>query len=189
MSQDTQENEFWSKANRIVEKCSGQCVPKCVQEILNCCGFNHLLSWTNFSDENLSEIVEYVRKFSHDKIKKFDCTRHGCTIAHYKNQKEFDLLPGHRNLIAEVAKYINKDLQENIHLPVPGETIKTHLGSTKMMEEMIQTDITNRGSKHCSTYSEIMKYFATYLFIMCGRSCYDFLYQNLPLPSISTVCK
>lgn len=190
MSDDKQANTFWSKLNRIVEERSGECIPKCVQEILNCCGYDHPSSWSNFSDENLSQIVQHIRMFSQNSIKKLDCTRDGCPIAHYKNQKLFTLLPGHRKLITEVAKYIDQNREKTSHLPVPPGTNESHSALSKMMNEMIQTGIENsQVSKHLSHYTDIMTYFSTYLFIISGRSCYDFLQKNLPLPSSRTICK
>lgn len=193
MSRSTQENVFWLKVNRIVEEYCGDSVPKCVQEILNSCGFNHSLSLENFSDEYLSQIEDHMRKFSQNTIKKFDCTHHGCPIAHYKDQKIFKLLPGHRMLITSMAKCINQNRQRTV-LKTSDATllknIETHSGLSRIMKGMIQTGIENsHRPKNKFEYTDTIKYFATYIFNMCGRSCYSVLYKNLPFPAFSTVCK
>lgn len=92
MSKNIQENEFWSKVNRIIEECSGECVPKCTEQILSYCGYSHPLSFEKFSDESLSQIEAHIRKSFQNQIKKFDCTLHGCLTAHYKDQNIFKLL-------------------------------------------------------------------------------------------------
>lgn len=35
-------------------------------------------------------------------------------------------------------------------------------------------------------YSEEIQWFSTYVFLLCGRSAYEFLSYNLPIPSVST---
>lgn len=195
MSGGIQEDAFWSKVNQLLKECSGECVPKCIQVILNCCGFNHPASWRNFSDGSISEINEHMRKFSRRNVRKLlvDCTLHGCPTAHYKNLDEknvFTLLPGHRVLITEIAKCIEQDRQNIVDENFCATLLKTYPDFSLMMKEIIQSAIGNsQVSKYFSRYTDIMKYFATYVFNMCGRSCYTFLYKNLPLPSPTTVCK
>lgn len=193
MSGNIQEKAFWSKVNRIVEECSGERVPKCIEQILSCCGYSHPLSFEKFANESLSEIEEHMRKSSQSTIKRFDCTLHGCLIAHYKDQKVFKLLPGHRIFINSMVKCIDLCHQkishgntcENLY-----ETIEKHSGLSVIMKEMIQAAMKNaQVSKTHAQYSDIMKNFATYVFILSGRSCYEVLNKNLPFPSTSTICK
>lgn len=37
-------------------------------------------------------------------------------------------------------------------------------------------------------YSEIIKHFSIYVYMMCGRNLYETLSRNLPIPAASTVC-
>lgn len=192
MSGNIQENSFWSKVNEIVEKCSGERVPKCIEQILSCCGYNHPLSFEKFSNESLSQVEDHMRKSPQNTIKRFDCTLHGCLIAHYKDQKLFKLLPGHRILITSIVKcidqYHQKISQENSHA-VLCEIIKKHAYLSVVMKELIQGAMKNEQlSKNQAQYSDITRHFATYVFILCGRSCYEVLNKNLPFPSTSTVC-
>lgn len=193
MSGGTQENTFWSKVNKIVEEYCEDSIPKCVQEILSSCGFNHPLSLEKISDECLSQIEDHMRKFSQNTIKKFDCTHHGCSIAHYKDQKIFKLLPGHRMLIISMAKCVNQNLQKTVLKTSDAmllKNIETHPGLSKIMKGMIQTGMDNsQRPKNKFEYTDTIRYFATYVFNMCGRSCYSVLYKNLPLPAFSAVCK
>lgn len=182
MSQGNEET-FWSKVNNIIENSSGQKVPKCIEEILNCCGYNHPLSWENFSCESLAEIENCMRSFNQSKIQKFDCSLHGCPTAHYKDQKLFKLLPGHRTLITAIVKCVDQNHEKN------SDELPLATKSSVIMKEFIKSAIENERSANNNTYSDVMRNFATYIFNMSGRSCYNVLYKNLPLPSIATVCK
>lgn len=193
MDGHSQENVFWEKVNKVMGEYGGERVPKCVQFILRCCGYNRTLSLENFCNKNLSDIEECIRKFFSIAIKNFDCTSHGCPIAHYKHQNVFKILPGHRTMITSLAEYINryhqKKLQENCHSFLR-KNIETHSGFSKIMKEMIQAAVeSDQGSKNKSQYTDVMKYFGTYVFNMAGRACYNFLCKNLPLPSASSVCE
>lgn len=193
MSGDNQENAFWEKVNKIIENYCDDRVPKCIEHMLNFCGYNHSLSLENFSVKNLSEIEECIRKTFPISIKNFDCTRYGCPIAHYKHQNVFKILPGHRTLILTMAEYISRyhqeKLQESCHSFLR-RNIETHSGFSKIMKEMIQAALNrDHDTKNKSEYTDIMKYFGTFVFNMAGRACYSFLYKNLPLPSTSSVCE
>lgn len=37
-------------------------------------------------------------------------------------------------------------------------------------------------------YNQCLKEFSTYIYLMCGRSCYETLSANLPLPQANTIC-
>lgn len=193
MSENIQENPFWAKVNEIIEGYCEERVPKCVQYILNCCGYNHSMSWYKFTIEHLSEIEEHIRKFCPIAIKNFDCPSHGCPIAHYKRQNVFKILPGHRTMIISMAEHINRYYQtkpqEHSHSSLH-KNIETHSGFTKIMKEMIKAAVeSDQGSKNKVQYTDVMKYFGTFVFNMAGRACYKFLCKNLPLPSVSSVCE
>lgn len=36
-------------------------------------------------------------------------------------------------------------------------------------------------------YDECIRYFATYIYIMCGKACYETLSANLPIPKAQTI--
>lgn len=59
-----------------------------------------------------------------------------------------------------------------------------------ILNEMIKTAESNmyRDKNHV-IYSDTIRYFSTYVFLLCGRSCYEMLRSNLPLPSVKTICK
>lgn len=203
------ENTFWSKTKEIIENSTNQNIPSCVQHILNRCGYNHFLSWKIFSTDDLSIIEDWMRKPNNiSSIRNFNCTLQMCTVAHYKDQTNFELIPGHRSLIISIAEclkehiskghdqYMQAEARKNIQ-PFLYENpdffckiVEEHPGFSVILKQIIVTAITNeRRPKNHAVYSDMMKHLATYLFCQSGRSCYTFLYKNLPLPSISTVRK
>lgn len=70
------------------------------------------------------------------------------------------------------------------------QAVENHPSLPVILKEMIKTALRNAEYvKNHAQYSDIIRYFATYIYIIGGRSCYEVLYENLPLPSVSTVCK
>ena len=68
--------------------------------------------------------------------------------------------------------------------------IEKEAGFSVILKELILTAIHNGNlSKNNAEYSDIIRYFSTYIYLIGGRSCYEVLSQNLPLPSRSTICK
>lgn len=82
-----------------------------------------------------------------------------CHSQHYKNLNEFKLIPGHRDLMIGLSK---------LDYPTPK--------NRKEDFSFLMNALINQASqidKKCSQYDEIIRSFATYVFLMCGRSCYS----------------
>lgn len=48
----------------------------------------------------------------------------------------------------------------------------------------------NQGkSKNARQYNDAIRLFSTYIFLLCGRTCYETLSKSLPMPSTKTICK
>lgn len=100
--------------------------------------------------------------------------------------KDYRFLPGHRALICSLAhkakeyesfKNTNRtaDLLESVMIPV-------------IFKDMMKTALNNLNLEPKQRrYSESIKNFGIYLFIMCGRNAYEVISSNLPLPQSSTV--
>lgn len=57
-----------------------------------------------------------------------------------------------------------------------------------VLQAMIQSYQQNaRNDKFHAQYNDLIRYFATYVFLLAGRSCYEFLKSNIALPSTKTV--
>lgn len=120
-----------------------------------------------------------------------------CCYAHtYKSLAVFRFLPAHRLLILRLPFYVNK-------------IFGTHQATNTQQHQIISTAARNDTSdysfllnrliesaedtagapKNRYRYSETLRLFSTYIFLCSGRSCYEILSSNLPIPSKHTVCK
>lgn len=180
---------FWSKVEEIV----GESVPMCVKQILSSCGYNNILSLQNISIETVNRIEKHVNEHSRDIAKDFDC----CHKEFYKKQTVFKFLPGHFDLLIEFSRELAKHnianeskVDRNCESLDLIQAVENHPSLSVILKEMIKTAIRNGVyGKNNAQYTDIIRYFATYIYIIGGRSCYEVLYKNLPLPSVSTVRK
>lgn len=172
-----------------VEEIIGEPIPKCIKKILSLCGYDTMLYLGNISAESLSQIESNINIYHRDIMQNFECSHADL----YKNQDVFHLLPGHSDLLIAISNCIKKNgFESKCHTKYELliEEIKENSALSVIMKELTKTALRNENvEKHNAQYSDIMRYFATYIFLLCGRSCYEVLYKNLPLPSISTVCK
>lgn len=161
-----------------LEYLIGESLPDCVKKILCFCGFNTFSSLNKISVQNINEIEEYINKGTsgRDLIQSFDC----CYNQTYKDQSQFSFLPGHRAVLLAIPDVAEKYQQQKFG------KIPTYFPF--ILREMIQTAENNK-DKFRPVYSEAIKSFSTYVFLKSGRSCYEFLSENLPLPSINLICK
>lgn len=179
----------------IVEKIIGENLPECIKLFLSLCGYDTLTSLSYFSRESLTDIEAHISK-NLDQIQLLDC----CHAEIYKTQNnEFSLIPGHRDLILAVSAQISVHLatQKNHHnthdntsCNTLNQAIQRHASLSVIEKELVRTSLKNaKFSKNNAEYSDNIRFFATYIFILCGRSCYEVLRKNISLPSVSTVCE
>lgn len=159
----------WQK----IEIKIGETVPKCVKTILDACGFDTLTSISGITD--ILHIENVVSNQFYSTIQSLNCSH----SEYYKKQSPFAFLPGHADFIRAISK-IDFSVQNS-----QNETLNT---APSTFERMVN-DFHNSTDKNRAKYSDFMRYFATYTFLKAGRSCYEFLKSNLPLPSVKTVCK
>lgn len=161
----------WNKIQNLIKEP----IPECIKQILSWCAYDTIASVRNINSESLFQIQRQVNSYFLPKIQELTC----CYAEFYKQQSKFELLPGHRDFILTLPKYLN----------VPTSYTQNIAFST-ILNSLIETSEQNAGKdKHQSHYDDIIRYFSTYLFLRCGRSCYELLNHNLPLPSTRTVCE
>lgn len=104
----------------------------------------------------------------------------------YQNMKTFMFKPGHKHTIlylAEQVKLLDKaDADENKEHNMSDFSI--------VLRTFIETVETNyerdpRGFR----YNDINRYFSTFIYLFCGRACYETLSANLPMPQASSIRK
>lgn len=173
---------FWSG----VEKIIGECIPKCIQQTLTKCGYSSLLCLKTICVKEIDEIEKHVDLNCSSLIQTFTCSH----AEFYKKQHTFRLLPGHRQFILTMAKTLDEHYKSKSESAVLSKAIENNSCFSVIMKELIKTALENgKYEKNNYQYSDIVRYFATYIFIMCGRASYTVLCKNLPLPSITTIRK
>lgn len=176
----------WNRIEQII----GEMVPDCIKQILISCGYDTSTSIQSISQDSIALIENHINSHDHQIIFKLNC----CHSEFYQKQEIFKLLPGHRDFLIGLGKFLvepninaisktnNKDFELQHELQRPG--------FSRVMKELIETALMNKqNEKNNAKYSDIIRYFSTYIFLLSGRSCYQVLYENLPLPSVETVCK
>lgn len=144
------------------------------------CGFDSLFSLSELNESYIEKIESHINAEEMEAIQSIDC----CYADYYKNLHTFKFLPGHAAVILSIPKYVEEF--KNAHKPSAWEPNGRF---PFILEEMIRTAESNlfKDINHAA-YSENIRYFATYIFLLCGRSCYEMLRANLPLPSTKTIC-
>lgn len=159
-----------------MEECFGESLPMCIKKLLAVSGYDTFGSLRNITEESLEEIENHINTNSRTTIEALCC----CHSEYYKSQEKFKFIPGHRCLIISLSK-LNYSAYESHYMVQNSQKfsyfLKELINAATMIEEK------------CSKYSDLIRWFATYIFLLCGRSCYEVLNHNLPLPSTRTVRK
>lgn len=162
----------WPKLETII----GETVPNCLKKVLTVCGYDTFSSITGIQNESILDIETIVNNNFRATIQSFDCSHSD----YYKNQAEFKFLPGHSDFLRGISKYKFTTVQNSVDQSVTE--------FQPILQGMLDNLHQSTG-KNWAKYSNLIKYFATYVFLKAGRSCYEFLQSNLPLPSSKTICK
>lgn len=112
------------------------------------------------------------------------------------NNKTFKFLPGHASIIVGVSEKFSKaaDLREQ-KLQTNFANILDQINSFEpalpnILKELFQTALSNsQVTDNLNRYPDTLKYFAMYIYLLCGRQCYEVLCSNLAMPAASTIGK
>lgn len=151
------------------------------------------------NDNLLLELENYVGEKLLNVVAELKCS-HGETYS--KLVRKFRFLPGHRALILNLKQQFSlirtsispnqrmlptniEDILSNIL-----EEVKNSPAFSELLKEIIESAIKNYAkTPNLRRYSEFMRYFALYLFLLCGRRSYELICSNLPFPSTPTICE
>lgn len=155
-------------------------LPHCVKTLLTECGFSSLLSISQINDSKIVEIEDFVDK-NRDIVEKLEC----CYAETYKSLRKFRFLPAHRLLILHIAVKYNHEPSSTSSSARSDPT-----GYSFFLQKLIESAEENSGiPKNRYRYDKDLQLFSTYIFLSCGRSCYETLSSNLSIPPKTTVCK
>lgn len=169
----------WCKLENVI----GEPLPRCIKHILCSCAFDSLITIEHLNEEYVKLIEQHVSD-NRNILYELEC-KHSC---HYQSQSLFKFLPGHRILLIDLKKHVKK-LREHTSQRFNGsDTIDTHFSA--ILTELLKTAELNADTdKNHAQYSDTIRYFFTYIYLQCGKSCYETLNRNLPIPSTKTIRK
>lgn len=163
-----------------------QSIPECIKRLLEASGYDTEISLSTLNEANLLKVELFAQRSLQHVIAELHC----CHSETYRNETTFQFIPG--TFILEIPK----GLQSNSR-PVTLSTLCQQLidrlstmpMATDLLKEFLKTVVTNEStSKTQNRYSEVIQYFSTYIYMLCGRNCYEVLSNNLPMPKAVTVC-
>lgn len=171
-------------------------IPECIKQILSASGYDNEISIQYLKEVDLGLIEEYLnRPMMRSVIDSLTC----CSSEIYKSQEKFQILPGHRAYILNLSHQMH--LKRQNYLEVLANTTtssgldfkeraKNEPAFSCLLKEFITNSMNNfKKIPNSRRYSEIVQDFSTYIYILCGRYCYEVISKNLPMPQVSTVCK
>lgn len=154
------------------------------------------------NEDRLFELEDYVQKYLRKILTELTCS-HSETYLNISKEK-FNFLPGHRKLILNLKSTFCTKRTSTLSKPVMAPNLAPKLMHLKVILEEIKNtpafselliEIMDQAIKNYSTtqnnnrYSEFIKYFTLYLYLLCGQKSYEILCANLPFPSITTISK
>lgn len=162
--------DFWNNFQKFISHS----VPKEIIEILIASGYDNFISVAGICEQE----IKTIEKYANEQLK------HLLKFGQYPDCEQFVFLPGHRKLLVELAlkakefeaKQMNKKDTFNLS------------STTLIMKEFIKSMNVNANlPKNAHRYSDIIKSFATYIYILSGKAAYEVLCNNQPLPQASTI--
>lgn len=170
-----EKNNFWNDFQKFL----GVDIPSDIIKILNANGYNNALSLSGMSLED----VDRIEQFTTEKLKDILTET---TL--YSDMNSFCFLPGHKKLLLVLGEK-SKEFQKSHTSSTLEKWNSLDLdGFSHVMKELINT-----AKNHVNVplnsrrYSEIIQWFAIYIFILSGKRAYEVLSKNLPLPQVPTI--
>lgn len=172
-------------------------IPECIKRILSECGYDNEISLRELKEVDLDKIEEYLDKpmMRTTIINSLSC----CYSEIYKAQEKFKLLPGQRIYILNISRQMQLKQEQNLEMmanitPISGlsfmEQAQNEPAISFLLKEFIISSMNNfKKMSNSRRYSEIIQDFSTYIYILCGRYCYEVISRNLSMPQASTICK
>lgn len=185
-----------------LEKFVGHEIPIFLKLLLWKAGYDNMISVHQICDKKIGELEKFIDNRKNQilreimtELENFDSDDSiSASISAYKNNADFEFLPGHRSILLSLSGHI-QNMQLHYKYAYGGEKLIANEASNQpnysiILTELIKTATTNMNkSKYAYQYTDVVKYFSTYIFLLCGRTCYETLNKNLPIPSTKTICK
>lgn len=181
IKQQKNKSDFW----RNIETFIGEELPPCVLKILDELGYSNSTSISAIQPDDIIDIEQHINQELRFIVDDFDC----CNSETYQNQKVFRLLPGHRKLILNLKNHLQEmKTSEQAACLHQNNQLKPINNFSFLLKTLIETAEQNANKVPTQyRYNEIIRYFAVYIYLQCGKMCYETLCGNLPLPQPSSI--
>lgn len=160
----------WAKLEQYI----GFEVPICLKILLWKSGFDSMFSVNQLCENNIKEMENFIQT---NRTQILTLLNEANDMREYENQKKFQFLPGHRNILLdlpECIKHMRSDVSCSATLLANGRTnvLCGSLGDNNevspeysvILTELINTARKNKNrSKNAYQYDDIIKYFSTYI--------------------------
>lgn len=152
-------------------------IPPDIVSILDRSGYDTKTALMALDDEAIDQLEQYIRE-----------NKSVLQNTSFQTGGIFKFKPGHRKLLLELPKRIqnmigNTDRKANEPGNVSHSSKFSYILNMLINTAKVNSDKEPKGSR----YHETIRYFATYIYIMCGKACYETLSANLPLPKAQTI--
>lgn len=165
-------DEF-KKLISIIENQNDDEIPESVVYILYNTGFTTKAALKSINEESVKDIEAYFDENFNELI---------CGLPDNQYKRPFRILPGHRAIILSIPSMITTEIKS-----VKNDS-KSSNDVSFVLKWLIDTSEQNVGRQLTGRrYEKKLQLFATYLYLMCGRSCYETLHANLPIPAADTI--
>lgn len=151
----------------------GEELPECIKHILEVSGYNTFAAMRLIQPESIHRIEWYINA----NMDRFADILVGST---YEKVNPFALNPGHSAVIESLPTYLEGRHAQDSN-PAPDRSIFSYV-----LQLMLETAANNAGRDAKGNLEEL-RYFAIYIYLVCGRACYETLSANLPIPSANTI--
>lgn len=154
----------------------------CLKHILCRTGYDNVSSLKCLNQSNLTDLEQYIEQ-NREVIG--DVTLECNHIQNYKMQKPFKFLPGHKQVLLNWCQNVISDA-----IITEDKFSLNHPALQPVLREIIIASISNYNkSANIRRFSNLLMKFATYIYILAGKQCYEVLCSNLTLPKSGTICK
>lgn len=151
----------------------------CLKNMLMLCGFDNVLSLKSINAQSVNMMETYLKSRVN-----FIENLPKCHGEIYRRQANFCLLPAHRLSILAIPQCLENSLKSTD----ANSFSLNHPGFSMILRELIESALRNHNKDpQAHRYSEVLRNFCMYIYIMAGRSLYEMLSANLPLPKVSTI--
>lgn len=167
----------YSDVFKVIENLFNEKIPACVVNVLRESGFDTEAAIKELDDNRIEEIENFINEDTNT----FNKIQEICPS--YTNQERFRLLPGHKIIIKAIREKLDSlhSVNENKHITSELPYV------LKILVDSFLVNVDRVPKRH--RYEEALRYLSIYIYTMCGKSCYETLSANLPLPQPSTISK